>query len=115
MKILFALCIFFSALSMNAQQSIAGIWNTGQDNTQVEISETDGLYSGKIISSDNEEAKIGNQLLKEIKSVGGKWKGKLYSPKKNKWFDAVLEEKGDQLLVSVKAGVMSKTLEWKKE
>lgn len=115
MKTLITLCFLFSALNMHSQQSLTGTWNTGQENTIIEITEINKVYSGKIISSDNDNAKIGNQLLKEVKLTGGKWKGKMYSPKKNKWFDAVLEEKDEQLQVTVKAGIMSKTLEWKRE
>lgn len=113
MRVLIAICILFSAVTMNAQQSIAGVWNTGNENTKIEITETNGVYNGKIISSDNANAKVGKLLLKDIKSVGGEWKGKLYSPQKDKWYNAVLEEKGEQLLVTVKAGLMSKTIEWK--
>jgi uncharacterized protein (DUF2147 family) len=98
---------------MNAQ-SIAGIWNTGQDNTKIEITEKSGVYSGNVVSSDNAEVKIGKLFLKEVKSSGGKWKGKLYSPKKDTWYNAVLEEKGNLLLVTVKAGITNKTIEWKK-
>lgn len=115
MKIVATFCILFFALSMNAQQSLAGIWNTGKDNTKIEISSTDDVYNGTVVSSDNDKVKIGNQFLKDVKWVDGKWKGKLYSPKKDKWYTAVLEETGDQLLVKVKAGMTSRTLEWKKE
>lgn len=115
MKIVFTLCILFSAITMNAQESIAGIWNTGQDNTKVEITTTDDIYNGKIVSSDNEQVKIGNLLLKDIKSVKGEWKGKLFAAKKGKWYNAILEEKAGKLLVKVKAGMVSKTLEWTKE
>ncbi len=115
MKIIVTFCMLFLAITMNAQQAITGIWNMGKDNTKIEITEENGVFGGKIVSSDNANAKIGNQLLKEVKSVGGEWKGKLYSPKKGKWFDAVLVEEGDLLLVTVKAGIMSKTVEWKKE
>lgn len=114
MKAIITFYFFISVLTINAQQSLAGTWNTGQDNTQIEISSTQGVYSGKIIASDNAKAKIGRLLLKDLKSVGEEWKGKLYSPKKNKWLTAVLKEKGDQLLVTVKAGMMSKTLKWKR-
>lgn len=115
MRILLMLCILLSSLTMNAQQSIAGIWNTGNDNTKIEITKANDVYEGKIVSSDNAKAKIGKQLLKEVKSVDGEWKGKLFAAKRGKWMDAVLEEKGNQLQVTVKAGWMSKTLEWRKE
>lgn len=115
MKILFTFCILFSALIMNAQASLGGIWNMGQDNTKIEITEANGTYEGRIMASDNANAKIGNLILKDVKSVDGKWKGKLYSPKKKEWFDAVLKVEGKKLLVTVKSGWMSKTVEWTKE
>lgn len=100
---------------MNAQSSISGIWNTGQDNTKIEIESENGIYDGKIISSDNSNAKKGTLILKDVKSVSGKWKGKMYSPKKKEWFDAVLKVEGSQLLVTVKSGWVSKTVKWTKE
>lgn len=115
MKILFTCCIFCCVLAMNAQTSLNGIWNMGQDNTTLEIKAENGTYQGKIASSDNANAKIGSLILKEVKSVDGKWKGKLFSPRKNEWFDAVLKVEGKKLLVTVKSGWTSKTLEWAKE
>ena len=108
-------CILFSFTTLNAQNSIAGIWNMGEDNTKIEITETDGVFIGKIISSDNAKAKVGKQILKDVKFSNGKGKGKMYAAKKGKWYDAVIKEKGDQLNVTIKVGFMSKTLEWKKE
>lgn len=114
-KFTLVLFAFFAALSINAQDSIAGIWNTGDDNTKVEITENDGAFYGKIISSENAEAKIGNQILKDVKFSKGEGKGKMYAAKKGKWYDAVLKEKENQLEVKIKVGVMKKTLKWKKE
>lgn len=108
-------CILFSTLSINAQQSIAGIWNTGKENTKIEIKEeANGAYAGTVVSSDNANAKIGKQLIKDVKLVDGEWKGKLFAAKKKKWMDAVLKEKNNQLLITVKAGLMSKTIKWAK-
>ena len=112
-SILFSL--FLSIISLHAQTAPTGVWNTGTDNTKIEIAEADGSYVGTLISSDNEKAKVGKQLLKDIELDGETWKGKLYAPKKGKWIDAVLEEKGEELLITVGSGFMSKTLEWKKE
>jgi len=114
MKFLITFCILFSALTINAQ-SIAGTWNTGQDNTKIEITENNGVYSGKVISSDNDQVKIGKQFVKDVKSVGGEWKGKIYSPKKDNWYNATLKTKGEQLSVTVKSGLMSRTIEWQKQ
>ena len=51
-KITIILFAFFATLSMYAQQSIAGIWDMGEDNTKIEITEDNGVFSGKILSSD---------------------------------------------------------------
>ncbi|MEM7104455.1 MAG: hypothetical protein AAF502_15065 [Bacteroidota bacterium] len=115
MKIVLILGILCSTLTMNAQQSLNGIWNTGKENTKIEISEVDGVLEGKIFSSDNPNVKIGKVLLKDIKSVKGEWQGKLFAAKKEKWMDTVIKENGNQLLITVKAGIMRKTLEWTKE
>lgn len=115
MKIAITFCFLLSALSMSAQQSLTGIYNTGKDNTKIEMTEENGVYEGRIVSSDNANAKIGNQLIKDVKYVDGEWKGKMFAPKKKKWFDAVLKEKDNQLLVTVGSGWRSKTLEWTKE
>lgn len=115
MKITFAFCILFLSLTMHAQESLTGTWNMGEDDTKIEIKKGDGVYEGRIASSDNANAKIGNLILKDVKSVNGKWKGKLYSPKKKEWFDATLKVAGKKLLVTVKSGLMSKTVEWTKE
>ena len=116
MKITFLMtCFFLSTLMVNAQSSIAGVWNTGNDNTKVEIAEVDGVYEGKIFSSDNADAPIGKRLLKDIQLVDGEWKGKLFAAKRGEWMDAVLQEVDNQLAITVKAGWMSKTVEWSRE
>ncbi len=114
MKVLLTLCMLVSVLTIHAQTSITGIWDMGQENTKIEIKGDQGVYEGRLASSDNSNAKIGNLILKDVKSVGGTWKGKLYSVKKNKWFDAVLKAEGNQLLVTVSSGWTSKTLKWSK-
>lgn len=105
------LSILFS-FSMNAQKSIQGTWNTGQDNTLIEIEEVNGVCNGTLVSTDKPGAKIGAIVVKEVKPSGSKWKGKVYSPKKKDWFDADLEAKGDKLTVTIKSGFMSKTVDW---
>lgn len=103
-----------SAINMNAQQPVSGIWDTGKNNTKVEITQANNSYRGKVISSDSNKTKTGNQLIKDIKLVDGVWKGKLYNPNKEKWYDATFSKKNDELHIVVDAGMMSKTVKWKK-
>lgn len=114
MKILFTIGLMTFSVIMSAQETLAGSWNTGKDNTIVEVAETEGVYAGKILSSDSKSAKIGNTILKEIVAAGDIWKGKMYSPKKDDWFDAELELKGEELVVTVSNGKRSRTLKWTK-
>ncbi len=107
--------VFITAFSCQAQQSIEGIWNTGESNTKISISEESGFFIGKIISSDEEDVKIGNQILKEVKLVNGVGSGKLYAAKKGEWYDAALKQNGNKLDIKIKVGFVSKTLEWVKD
>ncbi|MEL7531931.1 MAG: DUF2147 domain-containing protein [Bacteroidota bacterium] len=106
---------FFSFLSLQAQMAPIGTWNTGTDNSKVAIQAAEGNYVGTLISSDNTEAKLGIQLLKDFKQDGKGWKAKFYAPKRGEWLDAKLETKGNLLLITVGSGFLSKTLEWEKE
>lgn len=92
-----------------------GVWNTGIDNTRIEITESNGTYSGHIISSDNPRAVIGQQILKDLRPTGDSWEGLMYAPKKDTWLDASLEEQGDMLKITVKSGFFSKTIEWNRD
>jgi hypothetical protein len=102
--------LLFLSISLNAQESIEGIWDTGQDNTKIVIINS----SGKIHSSDNEKVIIGKLLVKELKKIDNSWKGKLYLIKRNKWVDAIFVHKGNFLNVTISSGWQSKTLKWTK-
>lgn len=115
MKFLSVLLFSVIAVASTTAQSIVGIWNTGEENTKIEITEDNGVISGKLLSSDNAKAKIGNQILKDLQYSNGEYKGKMYAAKKDKWYDAVLKENGDHLDITIKVGMMKKTLSWGKE
>jgi beta-lactam-binding protein with PASTA domain len=108
------LLIFFgliiTSISMNAQESIDGLWNTGKENTTIEIKNV----IGKIYSSDNLKATEGKILIKEIKKTGNSYKGKLHIIKKNRWVDAEFIPNGNFLSVTVSVGWQSKTVKWTK-
>ena len=62
-KLSVLIAMFFCTIALVAQSPIEGIWNTGKENTKIEIAAADGIYAGKIVSSDNAKAKIGALLL----------------------------------------------------
>ena len=107
-NVVFALLLFFSATILNAQEPISGVWDTTKENTLVEISNNEG----KVVSSNKLET--GKALLKDIVNLNGKWEAKLYNIKKKKWYNAILKREGEQLSITVKAGLVSKTVYWTK-
>lgn len=108
-------CLLLSIASLSAQTTPKGVWNTGRDNTLVEVKEVNGSYIGTLISSDNPKASIGKVLLKDVKPAGKEWTGKMFAPKKGEWYDASLQVKGDILEFTIGSGFRSKTLEWVRE
>lgn len=111
MKIILTCCILFSAITMHAQQSIEGFWNTGQDNTVVEVLQEDGKWAGKIHASDNAEVVIGKTILKDLKKQGSTWKGEIFIAKRQRWADVQLTPQASQLDVLVSAGFSKKEVQ----
>lgn len=104
--------IIYSAVVTNAQTSISGIWNTGTDNTKVELKEVLGLYEGVTVSSDNDQVQNGIKIVKDVEAEEGVWKGLIYVARKQEWAKARFVRKGDKLDVTVYFGWMSKTVSW---
>ena len=103
------------SFSLLAQNGSTGVWDTGDENTKIEfLQKEEGSIYGKILSSDAPKAKTGKILVKDVKFKNGGWTGKIYSAKKEKWYDASFARKQDKLEVSISSGFFSKTLEWKR-
>jgi uncharacterized protein (DUF2147 family) len=116
MKSVFLITLFsLIGSSIVAQSDITGTWNTGDQNTIVKIENRNDVITGKIVSSDNPKAKVGSLLIKDVTIKRGKWKGQLYAPKKDEWYDAEFTNKENILEVVISAGLMRKTVEWTKE
>lgn len=91
-----------------------GNWKTNKDNTKIEIYQKDDALFGKIISSDNEKAKIGTNILQNFKYENEKWIGKVFAVKINKLVDAEMKIVNGKLEVAIDNGFFSKTIEWQK-
>ena len=115
MKHLILVLTVLCSFSVFSQTNIIGTWNTGQNNAKIEIADSSNTIMGKIISSDNPEAKIGQVLLTDLKKEGTHWKGKIYSPKREQWYEAEFFPNENILKIEINIGFFSKTIEWKKE
>jgi uncharacterized protein (DUF2147 family) len=115
MKIIVLLItLLTSPVSLSAQESFIGHWNTGQENTIIEIKEVDSKIEGRIFSSDNSKASTGNFILKYIYRDEDQVKGKLYSPKRGRWFDASFSPKSNDIEFTITAGWVERKANWKK-
>lgn len=114
MKIIAAAFLFFIGANNMYVQSISGFWNTGKENTIVEISKENGEFLGKIKSSDNEKVTIGKVILKDLIKQNDKWKGKLFVVKRQKWYDVVITPNETKLDLTVTAGFFEKEVQWSK-
>lgn len=110
-NIVVTLTLFLGIISSNSQP-LAGLWNTGKENTIVEISEENGEFLGKIKSSDNEKAIAGNVILKDLLKTNDGWRGRLFVPKRQKWLDVKIAPSEARLDLVVSAGFIEKEVQW---
>lgn len=97
-----------------AQSTLTGKWQTGEDNSIVQVEETSGVITGKLVSSDNPKAKMGTEILRDFKQAKGVWSGRLYAAKKDKLYDATLSLNTNTLNIKVSAGIVNKKLAWQR-
>ena len=114
MKALYIVLLLLMSVSVSAQEAIQGLWQTGRENTKIEISQNNSEWVGKIKSSDNEKATIGKVILKDLKKQNENWIGKLFVIKRQKWFDMEITSKGTKLDLIVSAGFSEKKVQWSK-
>ncbi|QZE14979.1 DUF2147 domain-containing protein [Halosquirtibacter laminarini] len=112
--IFFVAILSVISIAASAQSKLIGSWHTGDQNTVIKIEAQDGDYIGKMISSDNPKARVGEIILKNIKVKKEAWTAKLYAPKRDAWYDVDLHKKDNKLEIRISVGFFSKTLNWTK-
>jgi len=111
-KIFFAILLSLFTISVWAQDNLPGIWKTDKDNTLVKIEKQDGLFIGKVISSDDKDVTPGTVVIKDTKIEKGILKGQLYLFKKKSWFQATFKMEGNKLKVTGKWTIFSHSVLW---
>jgi len=113
-KLILVISTFLLTVHISAQDMVLGLWGTGEENTVIETYQKDGMWYGKIKSSDNVKAKIGKDILQDFTDVGGTWRGKLFAAKKGKLVDAEVTPSIHEMKIKVTVGMFNKKLTWKK-
>lgn len=118
-SLLFALIFIVFSASISAHDNIMtitqGVWLTDTDGSKIATYQKDNKWFGKLVASDNKEAPLGIDVLRNFTFIDGQWVGEIYSIKRDQLADAAIEPKGDKLVIEVSIAFFSKTLEWQNE
>lgn len=113
MRKAFILLALFISLTALSQNEIVATWDTGRENSIVEIYEDNGELFGKIISSDRAEV-VGKINLKNLQNKGDHWEGELFVFKRRSWYDVAIHKENETLFVVISIGFFEKEVEWPK-
>jgi hypothetical protein len=111
MKKVFVALALLVSLNAFSQNEIVGNWDTGKENSIVEIYEDSGDLFGKIISSDRAEV-VGKINLRNLENKGDHWEGELYVFKRRSWYDVSIHEENDTLYLVISVGFFEKEVQW---
>ena len=111
MRKVFVALTLFIGLSAFSQNEIVGKWDTGKENSVVEIYEKSGELFGKIISSDRAEV-VGKINLRNLENKGDHWEGELFVFKRRSWYDVSIHEENDTLQLVISVGFFEKEVQW---
>jgi len=115
MKILIVCCFLISHQIVCGQTGIEGRWNTGKENTIIQITKVNDQWEGRTVSSDEKRLKLDLLVMRNLEKKNGHWKGEFYIFRIKKWANITLMPEEDELEVKVSYGLMSKQLTWQRE
>ena len=112
-KTILALTFTFLFLSVSigfaqsANYDFSGSWKTDQG-PLVQITKTDDTFKGVNVEHDK-------TVLENLKYKKSKWTGTLIKPEDGSKYSCTVTIDGDKMKLTVKKGLMSKTLVWTKQ
>jgi len=113
MLLFFSVSSFSQSKENNTNNGMTeGTWLTGTDGSKIATYQKEGQWFGKLVASNNKNAPIGIDVLRNFTLVAGEWQGKVYSIKRDQLADATIEPSKNKLLIEVSIAFFSKTLEW---
>ena len=114
MKTIIVVLSFFYIFQNPSEYIIIGTWNTLESNTKIQIVEEKGMLIGRIKSSDNTKVQVGKLILKDLIKTGNSWSGKIFSLKRNEWYDVEIIPQKNNLDLKIQIGFIHKSLTWEK-
>lgn len=113
-NLLIAALLSLFGLNLSAQDNLPGIWKTDKNNILVKIEKQNDVFIGKVISSDDENAKPGTLLIKDLRLKKKKWKGQIYILRRKEWHNATFQAADNKLTITVTLVFISKSVVWTK-
>jgi uncharacterized protein (DUF2147 family) len=114
MKTLIVVLSFFCIFQNPSEYIIIGTWNTLENNTRIQIIEEKSMLIGRIKSSDNTKVQVGKIILKDLTKTGNSWSGKIFSLKRNEWYDVEIIPQKNKLDLKIQIGFVHRSLTWEK-
>ncbi len=94
--------------------AILGAWASPERESVVEVTKTDHVYLGVVVSSKS-SALVGKPLFRNITydAAHGTWNGEVFAPKRGEFVPATFSAKPDgSLSMTAGKGLFSKTILW---
>jgi len=113
-KILYIPLVVMLGAQVNAQSTLIGNWDTGEQGTIIKVSEKEGEFGGEILTSDNPKVQTGIKMLRELEYDKNSWTGELYSIKGDTWYDAEFRPTEEKLFIKITLGFFQRDLTWEK-
>lgn len=110
--------VFFSAATVAKENNTvitSAVWLTGNDGGKIQTYLKNGQWFGKLVASDNENAPLGTEVLRNFSFKDGEWQGEVYSIKRDQLANATITPSDDKLVIEISIAFFSKTLAWHKE
>ncbi len=108
-------CFAQDKVNHRTKEMNEGIWLTGTDDSKIATYQKGEQWFGKLVASNNEDAPLGIDVLRNFTFEDGQWRGEIYSIKRDQLADATIEPSSDKLIIEVSIAFFSKTLEWQIE
>ncbi len=98
----------------HASSKILGCWKDEDQGAVVEVTQKNGVFVGRLISTPHREVKLGIAIFRGLKfdAAENRWVGRVYAPRRDSTYNATFQVKGNILKMKVTFGLLWKNVKW---
>ena len=103
-------------LTKDPATELLGRWKDDDYGGIVEVTESAGVFTGRMIRTPLKGVKPGTHIFRGLKYFPEKnaWKGRVYAPRRDSTYDVTLTIKGSVMKMKVTFGPLWKTVMWRR-